>query len=110
MGGDPVGRRDRPVTVTVDGEPVTGVRGQSVAGVLLASGRTSWRYGPSGAPRGAFCGIGVCFDCLVTVNGHSDVRACRRTAEDGDAITTQSRVPRGGDTGAEARERMEDES
>ncbi|TDD88665.1 (2Fe-2S)-binding protein [Actinomadura darangshiensis] len=81
-----------PVRITLDGEPFTGRDGQTIAGVLLASGRRSWRESPSGAPRGVFCGIGVCFDCLVTVNGVRDVRACRRRARDGDAVTTQSRA------------------
>ncbi|GGK00270.1 proline dehydrogenase [Streptomyces camponoticapitis] len=89
---DPAGRRERPLTITVDGEPLTGIAGQTVAGVLLAAGRPAWRRAPSGAPRGVFCGIGVCFDCLVTVNDERDVRACRRRARDGDAVTTQSRA------------------
>ncbi|GAA2165802.1 (2Fe-2S)-binding protein [Actinomadura napierensis] len=90
--GDAAGRRpDVPLRITVDGEPVDGVTGQTIAGVLLASGRRTWRSGPSGAPRGVFCGIGACFDCLVTVNGVRDVRACRRRAHDGDAVATQSR-------------------
>jgi D-hydroxyproline dehydrogenase subunit gamma len=88
---DRTGRRDRPVRITVDGEPVEGAAGQSIAGILLAAGRQSWRHGPSGSPRGVFCGIGVCFDCLVTVNGQRDVPACRRRARDGDAVRTQSR-------------------
>ena len=92
-GADRVRRRDRPLTVTVDGEPLSGIEGQSLAGVLLASGRLSWRRGPSGAPRGVFCGIGACSDCLVTVNAERDVRACRRPARDGDVLTTQSRAP-----------------
>ena len=82
---------DRPIGITVDGEPLTGVAGQTVAGVLLAAGRMSWRTTRSGAPRGVFCGIGACFDCLLTVNGVPDVRACRRRAADGDEIRTQSR-------------------
>ncbi|HET6288401.1 MAG TPA: (2Fe-2S)-binding protein [Amycolatopsis sp.] len=88
---DPVGRTDRPIHLTVDGEPSTGIAGQSVAGILLAAGRTSWRTTRSGAPRGVFCGIGACFDCLLTVNDVPDVRACRRPAADGDEIRTQSR-------------------
>ncbi|AIG77067.1 Hypothetical protein AJAP_21045 [Amycolatopsis japonica] len=88
---DPVGRTDRPIRITVDGEPVTGIEGQSVAGMLLAAGRTSWRTTRSGAPRGVFCGIGACFDCLLTVNDVPDVRACRRPAADGDEVRTQSR-------------------
>ncbi|MEU5883786.1 (2Fe-2S)-binding protein [Spirillospora sp. NPDC047279] len=83
---------DTPIEITVDGVPVAGVAGQTVGGVLLAAGRRAWREGPSGAPRGIFCGIGVCFDCLVTVNGDRDVRACRRRARDGDVVTTQSRA------------------
>ncbi|WP_103342088.1 (2Fe-2S)-binding protein [Amycolatopsis sp. CA-126428] len=82
---------ERPITITVDGETVTGAAGQTVAGVLLAAGRLSWRTTRSGAPRGVFCGIGACFDCLLTVNGVADVRACRRRAADGDEVRTQSR-------------------
>ncbi|MFJ8077310.1 (2Fe-2S)-binding protein [Streptomyces sp. NPDC096176] len=92
-GSDAVGRRDRPLRITVDGEPMEGVDGQTLAGVMLAAGRLSWRRGPSGAPRGVFCGIGVCFDCLVTVGQERDVRACRRRAREGDVVSTQSRLP-----------------
>ncbi|MFF0463093.1 (2Fe-2S)-binding protein [Streptomyces mexicanus] len=88
---DAVGRQDRPLRITVDGEPVDGIAGQTIAGVLLAADRLSWRRQRSGAPRGVFCGIGVCFDCLVTVGDERDVRACRRRARDGDAVTTQTR-------------------
>ncbi|WP_372662938.1 (2Fe-2S)-binding protein [Amycolatopsis kentuckyensis] len=77
--------------IDVDGERLAGLEGQTVAGILLAAGRASWRTTRSGAPRGVFCGIGACFDCLVTVNGVPDVRACRRRAADGDEIRTQSR-------------------
>lgn len=81
---------DRPLTVVVDGEPVTGTAGQTIAGVLLGAGRREWRTtAPGGAPRGVFCGIGVCFDCLVEVNGLRDVRACLRRAQDGDVVTRQ---------------------
>jgi hypothetical protein len=83
---------EMPVRISVDGDAVSGADGQTIAGVLLAAGRRSWRRAPSGAPRGVFCGIGVCFDCVVTVNGVRDVRACRRRARDGDVVTTQSRA------------------
>lgn len=79
-----------PLTITVDGVPVRGVTGQSIAGVLLASGALGFRRTSAGArPRGVFCGIGVCFDCLVEVNGSRDVRACQRRAVDGDVIVSQ---------------------
>ncbi|MBN6042167.1 (2Fe-2S)-binding protein [Amycolatopsis sp. 195334CR] len=91
-GADRVGRRDRPIRVTVDGVEVSGVDGQTIAGVLLAAGKTAWRTDPAGEPRGVFCGIGACFDCVVTVGDERDVRACRRRAHDGDEIRTQSRL------------------
>ena len=89
---DRVGRTDRPLWITVDGERIEGIAGQSLAGVMLAAGRLSWRRTASGAPRGVFCGIGACFDCLVVVDGERDVRACRRLAFDGAVVRTQERT------------------
>lgn len=79
------------LTITADGETLTGVAGQSIAVVMLAAGRSSWRTTAKGRrPRGIFCGIGVCFDCLATVNGIRDVRTCQRLARDGDIVTAQA--------------------
>ncbi|QIS08706.1 (2Fe-2S)-binding protein [Nocardia arthritidis] len=89
---DPVGRADRPLTITVDGAEYSGVHGQTLATVLLANGREHWRTAPTGTDRGVFCGIGICFDCVATVNGIPDIRLCRRPARDGDAVITQSRT------------------
>ena len=80
------------IEVTVDGETVPGVEGQTVAGVLLAAGRKSWRTTRSGAPRGVFCGIGACFDCLVDVNDDHAVRACLVQAHHGDQVRTSASV------------------
>jgi D-hydroxyproline dehydrogenase subunit gamma len=82
--------RSTPLTVLVDGVPVLGAVGMTIAGVMLADGRSTWRTSRRGRPRGIFCGIGVCHDCLLTVNGLADVRACQRRATDGDVITTDS--------------------
>ncbi|MFC7343589.1 (2Fe-2S)-binding protein [Saccharopolyspora griseoalba] len=76
-------------TVEVDGRRIEARGGQTVAAVLMAFGRTSWRISRSGRPRGLFCGTGECFDCLLTVNGVADVRACRREARPGDVIRAQ---------------------
>lgn len=79
-----------PVAIEVDGERVEGVEGQTIAGVLLGADRLAWRESArEGAPRGLFCGIGVCFDCLVEVNGARDVRACQRRARSGDVVRVQ---------------------
>ncbi|MGP3954009.1 (2Fe-2S)-binding protein [Streptomyces sp. 7N604] len=76
-------------TVTIDGEEHAFVPGRTIAAILIAAGRTSWRTTRHGGrPRGLFCGIGICHDCLVTVNGLPAVRACLREAEAGDDIRT----------------------
>jgi hypothetical protein len=78
------------VSIELDGRTYEGLRGQSAAGILLAHGVRSWRTTSSGAqPRGVFCGIGVCFDCLVTVDGRRDVRACLFRPEGGEVLTRQ---------------------
>lgn len=91
--------------LTVDGAPVQGTQGQTLAATLLAAGRTSWRRTTTSAPRGLFCAIGTCFDCLVTVNGEPDVRACRRRAADCDVLTSQSRSTNTGHRPAPDRDR-----
>lgn len=82
----PAGR----ITVFLEGEGLAGLQGQTIAGVILGAGRLDWRRTSREArPRGLFCGIGVCFDCLVVVNGQRDVRACQRRARDGDVVEVQ---------------------
>jgi hypothetical protein len=75
--------------ISVDGVPVPVVPGQTVGAAMHGAGIRSWRttrFG--GRPRGLFCGIGVCFDCLVTVNGSPSLRACLTEARPGDLVTT----------------------
>lgn len=77
-------------TVTVDGQPVDALPGQTVAAVLLSAGRrVTRRTRVAGRPRGVFCGIGFCLDCLVVCNGEPGVRSCLRPAAPGDVILTQ---------------------
>ncbi|MEV0595231.1 (2Fe-2S)-binding protein [Nonomuraea cavernae] len=75
--------------ITVDGRPVPVTRGQTIGAALHAAGVRSWRTTRlGGRPRGLFCGIGVCFDCLVSVNGRPPERACLLDAQPGDEVTT----------------------
>lgn len=70
-----------------DGHAVPFAPGQSVAAALVASGVTSWRSTRTGAePRGLFCGIGVCYDCLLTVDGRRSQRACVTPAGQGQDV------------------------
>ena len=81
------------LTITVDGEAVPAYPGETVATVLLAAGRRTFRHTDHAAPRGLFCGMGICYDCLVTVDGQPDVRACMTTVQAGMAIETSQRTP-----------------
>ena len=75
----------------VDGTDIEALPGHTIAAALWRAGVMSWRRTRKGAePRGVFCGIGVCFDCLVTVNGRPNQRACLVPARTGDVVTTQA--------------------
>src|SRR5690554_1798988 len=73
--------RPAPIRIYVDGDPVTAYPGDSIATALLAAGRLVASVDSSGRPRAPFCNMGVCFDCLVTVelsdpHRSERVRAC----------------------------------
>jgi hypothetical protein len=60
-----------------NGEKFTGAAGQSVAAALIANGQRELRRTRFGEEtRSIFCGIGICFDCVVTINGVANQRAC----------------------------------
>jgi predicted molibdopterin-dependent oxidoreductase YjgC len=85
-------------TGTFDGRAVDALPGQTAAAALWTAGVTAWRSTRgSGRPRGVFCGIGVCFDCLVTVNGEPNQRACLVQVRPGDVIRTQEGTGRDDD-------------
>lgn len=80
-----------PVTITFNGRPLDVAAGQTIGAALMSHGIMSWRATRgAGRPRGLFCGIGVCFDCLVTVDGDSGQRACLATVQDGMTIEGDS--------------------
>lgn len=72
------------VTIYVNGEALTTDASRSVAAALLAARGPRLRATDrTGEPRGMFCGMGICFDCLVTVDGRSGVRACMTPVREG---------------------------
>lgn len=78
-----------------DGSAVPFRPGQTVGGALAASGVVSWRTTRGrGEPRGLFCGIGVCYDCLLSVDGQRSQRACVTPARPGqDVRSDDPRAP-----------------
>jgi predicted molibdopterin-dependent oxidoreductase YjgC len=82
--------RAEPFTFTLDAQLVQAYPGETIAAALLAAGiRTLRRTRKSGAPRGIFCGMGVCFDCLIVVDGRPHLRACLTEAQPGMQVTVQ---------------------
>ena len=82
--------RGRPLNFFFDGEHIAAFEGETVAAALLAAGRRTLRVTAiTGTPRGVFCGMGVCFDCLVVIDGESNRRACVTFAAEGMRVETQ---------------------
>lgn len=83
------------VAFRFNGEPVRAYAGDTIAAALLASGHVRFRSTPvTGSDRGPLCLMGVCFDCLVDVNGKRQQQACMIQVEDGMEIV--SSVPETG--------------
>ncbi len=66
----------RAVEITFEGESLTAYAGESLAATLVAAGRLGLRRARDGGRRGVFCGMGVCGECLVAVDGIGTARAC----------------------------------
>jgi len=82
------------LAVTIDGQPHTARAGDSVAATLLAAGVAAFRTTPvTGSARGPYCMMGVCFDCLVVIDGRPNQQACMIPAQDGMRIERQQGAP-----------------
>lgn len=78
------------IEFTFNGEKIDAITGQSVAAALLAANqRTLRKTRFNNNERGVFCGIGVCFDCLVVIDGITNQRACLIEAKPGMKVQTQ---------------------
>ena len=84
-----------PITLLVNGRPVQAFGGQTIAAALLAAGHQTLRFTRrAGKPRGLFCAMGICYDCVVTVNGETGVRACMRRVEEGMQVISPAQFGR----------------
>lgn len=78
------------VTFTFNATPITASAGDSVAAALLAAGIRVCRTTPvSGAPRGPYCMMGVCFECLVRIDGVGNRQGCLVPVREGMMVETQ---------------------
>jgi len=92
-----LGRADysKMITVYLDDRPIPAVRGEPVAAALYAAGRRTLRFTRNRRePRGMFCAVGRCTDCIMEIDGTPGVRTCVTPASPGMKI----RTPRRGDS------------
>ena len=79
-----------PVEIFVEGQAVPARRGDTVAAALLAYGKLACRAtAVSSAARGPYCMMGVCFDCLVTIDGRPNQQGCMVRVHDGMRVEMQ---------------------
>ncbi|MEI8131049.1 MAG: (2Fe-2S)-binding protein [Leptolinea sp.] len=85
----PALQRGRLVIINVDGNPVDAYEGETVAAALLSAGISVFRLSHNHKqPRGVYCGMGICYECLVTINGVHAQRACVTSVAEGMQIET----------------------
>jgi len=78
------------VSLSIDGKPIKARPGDSVAAALLAAGFQHCRTSAvSGALRAPYCMMGVCFDCLVNIDGVGNRQSCLVTVREGMRIELQ---------------------
>jgi len=76
------------ITITVDGERLRVTADTSIAAAVMMTGRAAARKSVSGEARGPVCGMGICFECRVTVDGRRHVRSCQTLCRDGMEVRT----------------------
>jgi D-hydroxyproline dehydrogenase subunit gamma len=76
------------VTLRINGQSVTVSAGTVLAAALAQAGQQRTRRSVSGQSRGPLCGMGVCFECRVTINGQPHRRSCQTLCEEGMEVRT----------------------
>jgi hypothetical protein len=72
----------------INTRPVSVEPGTTVAAAILIAGECAFRTSVSGEPRGPLCGMGICFECRVTINGLAHARSCQIVCRDGMKVVT----------------------
>lgn len=82
-------KRREKVKLLVNGKEIPAYKGETILAALMAAGYKKLKRSPlDKAPRGALCGMGVCFECMVTVNGIPNIRSCMTEVENNMEIGT----------------------
>ena len=76
------------LAVSINGRNVRVEMGTSVAAAVLNAGYTGFRTSVSGQPRAPMCGMGICYECRLTIDGQTHARSCQILCEAGMKIVT----------------------
>jgi len=74
--------------LTVNGVAISVKEGTTVAAAVLIAGHTEFRQSVSGEPRGPVCGMGICYECRVSIDGELHARSCQIVCRAGMQVTT----------------------
>ena len=87
--------RNRQFEIEVDGEKITAYEGETVASALIAARKMTTQMTPKkNEPRGVCCGIGLCYSCIMVINGVPNTRACQTIVKPGLCAETQKGLQR----------------
>ena len=76
------------VSLSVNGVEVTLPAGSMVSTAILKTGVSAFRRSVTGEPRGPLCGMGICFECRVTIDGEAHCRSCQTLCRNGMDVRT----------------------
>lgn len=81
------------VVIWVEGHPIKARSGESVAAAVLAAGLGPTRTTPvSTSPRAPYCMMGVCFECLMEIDGEENTQGCMTPVEEGMQVQFQQGI------------------
>jgi D-hydroxyproline dehydrogenase subunit gamma len=78
------------INMTLEGEPISAQPGDTVAAAVLAHSGDAFRSTANNTPRAAYCMMGVCFECLLEIDGRANSQGCMTLAQDGMVLRRQS--------------------
>lgn len=76
------------ITLTINDRRISVPPDYTIAAAIMQSGRPTLRHSVTGQPRGPLCGMGICFECRVTINGVAQQRSCQTLCRDGMEVET----------------------
>ena len=75
--------QEKQITFYVNDQPIQACQGETIHAALIAAGYRQFRKSKTDQPRGVFCGMGVCYECLVTIDNGPQRQACSTMVEEG---------------------------